>query len=362
MEKELQIFNFENEGKKLFIFKWNDKIATIAPELMAFEGYKDAKSSWRDNKKSQEFDLDIEYHTLKDEELKEFKKIISDSHDLSIVVGTNPTTLYEQYKSVPQLDIVYEEGIYGIMYSSGSNHAIQFKKWLRRDVNKAITATGKFDIVEDKINKIEDEKEKELKLKLYNLETLVKNSPNDLLLTLTYNNAKSELNTYLSDKKLEEVNNKLDGLQEDFNEQSEQLKKTTVLREGDMSAEAIAKKFNIFSINDKPHNRFADYLAKEIGFYMHPEGNSGYQDDFISINLENKFGQTRSVVKYSKKAVEEMEKYIEENGLKFEEPPQYYKRGEKKGKFNYTYLLFENGERIKVNELTYKLYSSEYND
>lgn len=180
-------------------------------------------------------------------------------------------------------------------------------------------------------------------------------------MTLTYNNAKSELDKYLSQKQIEEVKDEIKKVEEDLNEHKDKMKQVTALREGDMSAEIIARKFNVFSVNNNPHPLFADNLAKDIGIWQNSRGNAGYQDEFLTIHLVDKGGTTISVTKYSEKAFKLMEEYINENGLRFEEPPKRFSRGDKKGKFNFAYILFENGDRIKVNELTYKLYSKEFN-
>lgn len=70
--------------------------------------------------------------------------------------------MYEQYKSVPKLDIVYEEGIYGVMYASNSGHANEFKKFMRREVNPSIRENGNFDMIYFQIESIADEKERDL--------------------------------------------------------------------------------------------------------------------------------------------------------------------------------------------------------
>lgn len=148
------------EGKDLYLFELDGKIATIAPELMAFEGYANPKKSWNDVKEREDFEEDYEYKTLHGDNLKYFKEILKQSDDLTMVVTEMVTTLYDQYKSVPRLDIVFEDGIFGVMYSSNSGHANKFKKFMRREVNPQLSKTGKFDLVENEISKIEDETEK----------------------------------------------------------------------------------------------------------------------------------------------------------------------------------------------------------
>jgi prophage antirepressor-like protein len=342
------IIKFSDGNKELFIFEWDGKIATIAPELIAFEGYKDVTSSWRDIKNREEFEQNYEYKTLQGEELKVFKDFLKHSQDLSLVVGDLPKTLYDQYKSVPRLDIVFEEGIYGVMYSSNSGHANKFKKFMRREVNPQLQRTGSFDIVKHEISKIEDEKEKSLRMKIKMYEDILKVDPSDLVAINQLNHFKLELSQYLHSKELQEVRNEVKQIED-------RLAKTTVLREGDMSPEAVAKRFNVFSTSNRPHNLFAENIARDLGIYIDPQGNAGYQDEYISINLTDKGGQTVPEVKYSKKAIKLMEKHINENGLQLGEP-EYFKKGSRKGQFNFAYMYFENGRRIKVNEATYNLY------
>lgn len=120
------IIKFPVEGKELFLFELDGKMATIAPELMAFEGYRDVRRAWFDIKTKEDFEEGFEYKTLKGEELRIFKSILK-NNDLNTLVGEITTTLYEQYSKVPSVDIVLEEGIYGAMYASNSGHANKFK-------------------------------------------------------------------------------------------------------------------------------------------------------------------------------------------------------------------------------------------
>ncbi|MGG3890328.1 hypothetical protein [Metabacillus fastidiosus] len=106
------IIKFESveNGKELFLFELDGKIATIAPELMAFEGYGAASKAWFDIKEREDFEDGYEYKTLQGEELKLFKQVLKESKDLSLITS-EVKTLYDQYKSAPRLDIVFEEGI-----------------------------------------------------------------------------------------------------------------------------------------------------------------------------------------------------------------------------------------------------------
>lgn len=257
----------------------------------------------------------------------------------------------------------------GMADMTKNTRARDFMLWVGEVLTK-IRTIGKYDVVESEISNIVDDKERLLSLKVHQLEELVKIDPTDIVSGMLLNNKKIELNQYLQDKKIAEidskistVDNKISQVEDRFNETNDKISKAMVLREGDMSAEVIAKKLNIFSINNKPHNKFADCMAKVLGFYLHPEGNSGYEDQFIAINLTSRGGVTIPTIKYSKLAFEEMEKYIEENGLHIENPPTTYKRnckGGKVGDFKNSRIIFDEiEESININKTTYNIYNEE---
>lgn len=249
------------------------------------------------------------------------------------------------------LNILTEAGLYKLVFKSRKPEAEELGDWVAEVVLPMIRKTGKFDLVEQRIDQIIDEKEKELRQKVYAFENVLKVTPNDMFAMVGLNSAKTELESYLNKTRIEQVNDKIDYL-------DNKVKKATALREGDLSPEAVARKYNIFSINDNPHPKFAECMARELNFYIKPEGNAGYQDDYVSVNFTDRNGVTVPLLKYSKKAVELFDEYIEENGLKLDEPPKYYVRGSKKGSYDYTYMRFTQHDiAIKVNETTYKLYT-----
>ena len=316
------IIKFNVDNKELFLFELDGKTATIAPELIAFEGYANPKQSWNDLKSREEFEDGFEFKTLQGEELKVFKDILK-SYDHFTLVSEIHTTLYDQYKSVPRLDIVLLEGIYGVMYSSNSGHANKFKKFMRRKVNSQLDGTGKFDVVENQIMQIEDEKEKTLRMKIKTYEDVLKVDSTDLMAINMLNNYKMELNSYINSKQIEEVKEKLNAIEDKVN-------RSVVVREGDCTGEAVARKFSVFSINNKPHNKFAEHLSKELGIYISPDANIGHQDDYVTVNLLQRGGEEVPTIRYSKKAIELMKEYIESNGLVFDEI-EYGQRGKNAG-------------------------------
>lgn len=341
------IEKFTEGNKTLFLFELDGKVATIAPELLAFEGYKDVTSSWRDIKKREEFEENFEYKTLQGEELKVFKDILSNTQDLSLVLGESPKTLYEKYLRVPSLDIVLEEGIFGVMYSSNSGHANKFKKFMRREVNPKLNTEGKFDIVENEIAKIEDETERILRSKVKGYEDLLVLDSTDRMANAMLSNYKLELSQYLQSKEIQEVKDKVEEI-------AYKVNRSVVVREGDKTAEAVARQFSIFSTSNKPHIKFAELMAKKLGFYIAPDGNIGHQDKYVTVNLIQRGGTEVPALKYSKEAVKLMSESLENEGLEFVDI-DHVKQGSNKGKFRRAKIEFDTGN-IWINETTYNLY------
>ena len=254
-------------------------------------------------------------------------------------------------------DFIPEYIMYALIGKAKNEKATQFMLWVGQVLTE-IRSTGKYDTVEHEIMKIEDEEERRLTLAVHRLQQVYE-IDKDEFTALRLENKQLQLDRYKDSKKLKQIETTVTDI-------DNKIKKATVLREGDMSAEIIAKKFNIFSTTGKPHNRFTDNMAKVLGFYINPEGNSGYQDDYVSVNLTPRGGITIPVLKYSELAYKEIERYINDNGLHIEQPPVYYKRkckGGNVGDFNYGRIIFDEiEESIKINKITYDLYTSEYEE
>ena len=249
-------------------------------------------------------------------------------------------------------DFIPEYIMYALIGKAKNEKATQFMLWVGQVLTE-IRATGKYDNKEHEIMQIEDEEERRLTLAVYRLQQVYE-IDKDEFTALRLENKQLQLDRYKDSKKLKQIETTVSDI-------DNKIKKATVLREGDMSAEVIAKKFNIFSTTGKPHNRFADNMAKVLGFYINPEGNSGYSDQYVSVNLTTRGGITIPTLKYSELAFKEMEQYINDNGLHIEQPPVYYKRkckGGNVGDFNYGRIIFDEIEEyIKINKITYDLYS-----
>ena len=258
-----------------------------------------------------------------------------------------------------------EDGLYEVLMQSRKPIAKQFKKEVKK-VLKELRNTGKVDLIENKIQFIDDEKEKQLTKELYKLQETLEVMPNDMFMMVKVENKKNELNNYIQERNLKETRKRLDEVNDRVNEINNKIEKTTVLREGDMTAEVIARKLSIFSTSNKPHNKFAEKMLKVIGHGINPEGNAGYQDKYISINNTTRGGITVPTIMYSKECLEEFKKYIEENGLHIEQPPKYYQRNCKngnKGDFKSGKIIFDEiEESIKINETTYNLYTNNSED
>ena len=238
-----------------------------------------------------------------------------------------------------------EDGLYEVFMTSRKPIAKDFKKQIKK-VLKELRTTGKVDLIEKAINNIQDEKHRQLLLEIHKLEEIMQINPNDMVMSIALNQRKAELDSYLNSKKLLEVETKIDTL-------SDRIDATTNLREGDMNATYVARQLQIYSKNNKPHNNVAMCLAQVLGFYVKPEGNIGYKDDYVKINLTTRGGIEVPVISYTQKALQEMKDYLDSGNYMI--GYDVYKNGDKKGKFKSAHMYFED-LRIEVNETTYNLY------
>lgn len=107
---------------------------------------------------------------------------------------------------------ITEKGIMKLIINSSMPKANEFEDKVWEIVTK-VQQTGKYDVIENKLQQIEDDKERELSLGLYQLEQVLKVNPNDMLTTLAYNNMQQELTIYKQNKKLEEFENKVQAIE-----------------------------------------------------------------------------------------------------------------------------------------------------
>lgn len=172
MSNELMIFNNENFGEVRMV-KINGKPYGVANDIARNLGYKRPADAITSHCKGS-----IKHRVL-----------------------TNGGE--QEVKLIPQGDILR------LVTGCKLEGAEEFESWIFDEVIPKVLETGKFDIVEDEINKIEDEQEKELTLGLYSLEQALKTNPNDISISILVNLKKGELNTYKQQKQLEEINNKM---------------------------------------------------------------------------------------------------------------------------------------------------------
>lgn len=112
---------------------------------------------------------------------------------------------YENYTIGKRGEIfINDDGVFDLIYNSHLLKAKLFKKKVREIVNK-VQQTGKYDSIEEQIQQIKDEKEKQMSLSLYTYEQALKINPNDMLTAINYNQTKLQLDTYKQQKILAEV-------------------------------------------------------------------------------------------------------------------------------------------------------------
>lgn len=121
---------------ELFIFKLNEKNCVIAPELMAFEGYTNAAKAWFDIKNREGLKEKIDFITFKNTKLKLFKKYLKTINSNSLVDKSR--TLYEQYRSVPRIDLVFIDKVKHILNTSDTQESLIRRFRMKRYEEKTI--------------------------------------------------------------------------------------------------------------------------------------------------------------------------------------------------------------------------------
>lgn len=97
-----------------------------------------------------------------------------------------------------------EKGVMKLIINSKMPKADEFED-LVWDIVSEVQSTGKYDSIEQQLKLIKDDKERELKLAIYQLDNVLKVSPNDLITALNKKNKELELNQYLQEKQLEDI-------------------------------------------------------------------------------------------------------------------------------------------------------------
>lgn len=181
-----QLFNFQ--GRNFTVILINDEPHWIAKEIceeLEIKNHSDAVNKLKD--KTQK--IKLSYAECKQIGLTELQ---------NLKIGTKGITLLK------------EAGVYKIAFKSEKTTADDFTDWISEKVLPSIRNAGKYDAVEEKLKLIEDGKERDLTLKLYSLEQIIKNNANDMLTVINYNQTKSELTTYKQQKQLELVSKQVE--------------------------------------------------------------------------------------------------------------------------------------------------------
>lgn len=314
-------------NKKLIPLKWNNQKIMTTKTLSECYETEEVRIQQGFTRNKNRFIEGKHYYKLTGIELKEFKANYLKDSSLGISKFASELILWTEKGALKHAKIL------------DTDKAWEAYEWLE-DTYFYVKEVAPQLIEERRINAIEDEKERNMRLKILQLKKVIETNPNDTVVAILLNQTNIELEVYLQNKSIKEIENKVD--------------KFSVLREGDMNANVIAKKLDLYSVNNKPHGQLVEAIAKDIGIYVNPNGNVGYQNEYVSVNLCNVNGQTIPTVMYTEKAFNDIKSYIN-NGLDFE--VSYYKRGENKGKYNKATVNLV-GKNFSVNEITYKKYKN----
>lgn len=103
-------------GLEVFNFVWKGRLCWIGMDITQLLGYENPSKGIAHCISAEKFEVGKEYDVLKRDELKIFKKMISNEERFS------------KFIRVPKIVILYEEGLYGILQYSQKDLAIEFKR------------------------------------------------------------------------------------------------------------------------------------------------------------------------------------------------------------------------------------------
>lgn len=104
---------------------------------------------------------------------------------------------------------ITEKGVMKLIISSDMPKADDFEDRVWEIVSQ-VQKTGRFDSIEEKLKLIEDETERNLKLTIYQYESIVKMNPSDILSAMMLNSKKNELDTYLQGKEIKQLKDEIE--------------------------------------------------------------------------------------------------------------------------------------------------------
>lgn len=133
---------------------------------------------------------------------------VRDIHKYKIKNSDTVNNRFRKLNNAGEMFIT-EKGVMKLILNSKMPKAEQFedKVW---EIVKTVQATGKYDSIENEINTIQDETERNLKLTIYQYQNIVKINPNDILSAMMLTNKQNELNTYLQQKEIDKLKSTID--------------------------------------------------------------------------------------------------------------------------------------------------------
>lgn len=120
-------------GFNIHTYTWNGKPCWMANDIAKVLNYQDESTTINKCINSEGFEVGYEYEVLNGARLDKFKKDIEKFSVPSI-------------KYFSKLTIFYEDGLYGFLQYSHKPIAIEFKKWIRREVLPELRETGSYSI------------------------------------------------------------------------------------------------------------------------------------------------------------------------------------------------------------------------
>lgn len=113
--------------------------------------------------------------------------------------GSIPTVVHDVQHYID------EDGLYELILESRTDKARGFRKWVTSEVLPSVRRDGSFDVVENNLQKIDDDEEKKLSLLVHSLEKTFEIDPSNVTIGILLGQAKADLQSYKVQQSIDEV-------------------------------------------------------------------------------------------------------------------------------------------------------------
>ena len=183
-------------------------------------------------------------------------------HCKSIIKHTLEAPSHNGNMIKTEVNLIPEGDVYRLIFRSNLPSAEAFEEWIMDEVLPTLRRIGKLDIIEQKLQLIEDETERELSLGLYAIEQALKANPHDVTLSIMCNNKRLALESYKQSIKLNALENKTNKIEEKLDKMTVVGDRVEFKREVDSICRATgSQQYEVFS---KTYNKLKDMYGVDV--------------------------------------------------------------------------------------------------